>query len=474
MSPRTSSPLAGSPSALVAALAALALPAAAPSLLSQQEPSPPVPPAAAASVVAPGPGIGVYIGPQACGTAMCHGAVAPRGVYDIRQDEYHVWSLEDPHARSYETLSDERSAVIVRNLGLGRAAREEPSCLACHAFEPPAERLADGWAVEEGISCEACHGPAGGWLGTHDQAGWTRADSIAAGMTETRDPARRAALCLDCHLGGPGRTVDHRLLAAGHPPLTFELDNFAAAVSHWRERAEADGMRGWAVGQVAALERELAAVAARAGRGEWPELSYLRCGDCHHAISEQRWRTAGERGGPVTGLPRWSPARWAALRHVIAAAAPAEEERLGAALAEVARTVGRLGTPPGEVARAAGAAADAAARAMPAVRAARWERQETLAVLAALAADPLAAADAESARQTAFAANSLASALVAADPEVLRGGIPDAVEAIYRSTLDPYDFDRAGFTAALAELASAVARVRGPTAGEETTRRTER
>ena len=449
----------GSQLAVAFSLAALALLAVTPNLFSQEEPPPPaVPPAAAASVVAPSPGVGLYVGPQACGTAMCHGAVAPRGVYDVRQDEYHLWSLEDPHARSYETLSDERSAVIARNLGLGRPAREEPSCLACHAFEPPPARLADGWAVEEGISCEACHGPAGGWLGTHDQRGWTRADSVAAGMTETRDPAVRAALCLDCHLDGPGRTLDHRLLAAGHPPLTFELDNFAAAVSHWRERPEADGVRGWAVGQVAALERELATIVARAGRGEWPELAHLRCGDCHHAISEQRWRQAE---GPVTGLPRWSPARWAALRHVVAAASPAEEERLGAALAEVARTVGRLGTPPAEVARAAGAAADRAARAMPAVRAARWGRAETLAVLAAIAAEPTAAADAESARQAAFAANSLASALVAADPGVLRGGIPDAVEAVYRSTLDPYGFDRARFTAALDDLAAAVARARG-------------
>ena len=458
------------PSVLAAALVALGLAAAAPSLLSQEGPPPPPSPAAAASVVAANPGVGLYVGPQACGTAMCHGAVAPRGVYDIRQDEYHAWSLEDPHARSYETLSDERSEVIAANLGLGRPAREEPSCLACHAFGPPTERLADGWAVEEGISCEACHGPAGGWLGTHDQEGWTHADSVAAGMTDTRDPARRAALCLDCHLDGPGRAVDHRLLAAGHPPLTFELDNFAASVSHWRERAEADGVRGWAVGQVAALERELATIAARAGRGEWPELAHLRCGDCHHAISEERWRrAASRRDGPVTGLPRWSPARWAALRHVVAAASPAEEERLGAALAEVARTVGRLGTPPAEVARAAGSAAVAAARAMPAVRAAGWGRAETLAVLAAIAADPTAASDAESARQTAFAANSLASALVAADPDVLRGGIPDAVEAVYRATLDPYGFDRPRFEAALTELAAAVARARG--AAEERRRR---
>ncbi len=67
---------------------------------------------------------------------------------------------------------------------------------------------------ENGISCEACHGAAGGWRDRHFEEGWTYGKSLRAGMTDLRNPVKRGEVCLTCHLGDAERRVDHRLIAA--------------------------------------------------------------------------------------------------------------------------------------------------------------------------------------------------------------------------------------------------------------------
>ena len=63
--------------------------------------------------------------------------------------------------------------------------------------------------------------------------------------------------------------------------------------------------------------------------------------------------------------------------------------------------------------------------------------------------DDLAAPDLSidhaAAEQVALAANSLAATLVRLRPEVLRGGLPEALERLYATVQDPYDFDRDRF-----------------------------
>jgi hypothetical protein len=311
--------------------------------------------------------------------------------------------------------------------------------------------------VEEGVTCERCHGPAGGWIGSHDEEGWSHADSLAAGMTELAEPAARAAVCLGCHQGQADLEVDHRLLAAGHPPLTFELDNYAAAVSHWRPTG-AEGARAWAVGQVAALERELVLVARKAAAGQWPEPAFMICRDCHHEISEERWRRSDQ---PVTGFPRWSPVRYTVLRHLVAVFAPGEQMALEQALEQVAETVGLLGTPPSRVEEAARRAAAAAARVTPAVAAAVWDRRTLEDLLRRIAADgqALAATDFATARQVAFAVNTLASGLVATDPALLGTPLPQAVEALFEVTGEPRAYDHDRFALRLDGLAGALRRL---------------
>ena len=109
---------------------------------------------------------------------------------------------------------------------LRKKAYQESLCLDCHSTNVPASQVAGKIDLEDGVQCEACHGPAGGWRGEHTEAGWTHEQSVARGMIDLRDLRNRSHTCNHCHLGDAARQVDHELIASGHPVLAFELDNY--------------------------------------------------------------------------------------------------------------------------------------------------------------------------------------------------------------------------------------------------------
>ena len=79
---------------------------------------------------------------------------------------------------------------------------------------------------QDGVNCESCHGPAQLWLAEHTQYGWNNRPPLEKerlGMRPTRELPERAAVCVGCHVGPPGRDMNHDLIAAGHPRLNFEF-----------------------------------------------------------------------------------------------------------------------------------------------------------------------------------------------------------------------------------------------------------
>src|SRR3954454_11671335 len=164
-----------------------------------------------------------YIGAGGCASSNCHGATsaAPAAENRILGNEYATWSVSDKHARAYKALEEARGKRMAEILGIADATRDK-RCVVCHAVGSPDKSRSDG------VACEACHGPAEGWLGPHTKPDSHDA-SVRAGMTDTKKLDIRAKTCLACHLGAAGQDVDHELIAAGHPDLAFELDTFTAA-----------------------------------------------------------------------------------------------------------------------------------------------------------------------------------------------------------------------------------------------------
>ena len=262
-----------------------------------------------------------YTGPGSCAAAACHGAIRPVAGSRILQTEYTTWIAQDRHARAATVLSNPVSVRMAKILGLP-AAHNAPKCLACHSLDAPEAQQARSF-VSEGVSCESCHGPASAWLGPHTTKGWTHAQSVQAGMIDTKDLVKRTEICLTCHLGTADKFVDHEMIAAGHPDLVFDLEAFSAAMPrHWRPITDADPfapVRAFTVGQLVHLRSSLERLARRVNGPVWPEYAELDCVACHHSLTraEDSWRQnlGYERRRP--GNPAVNVARWVTARHVL-------------------------------------------------------------------------------------------------------------------------------------------------------------
>jgi Cytochrome c554 and c-prime len=445
-----------------AAASALALFAAgAPRLLAAPPGAPPAtaPAAAPPTVLAPQPAsaaAGLYLGVATCASASCHGGTRPRQSFRVLQNEYYTWLNRDPHSQAYNRLLDERSERIARNLRLDRPPAESPLCLACHALAPARAERAGRLDVEDGVSCESCHGPSSGWRAGHTEEGWSHAQSVASGMADLRDPEVRARTCLACHLGAADRTVDHELIASGHPELVFELDNYAESVSHWLPRPPDEVVAAWAVGQVESFEQGLEQLARRARDGSWPEFSDMSCDACHHSLASGAWRQ--RRGfSHRPGSPPWSPARWVVLRRLVDLVAPQQRAALDRQVERLSASVSRLAVP-GEVAAAAEELSQSIAPLAGRLAAVSWDEARVRRVAAAVAgdSDTLARADYESAQQAAWALQTLASSLVRRDPALVGSGLIESVDRVFAGLQDRDSFDAQRFAAALAAVAREV------------------
>lgn len=438
---------------LLGALAVATPPAA------QEETEPP----GAVAPPAGGGAPGSYVGMASCATSVCHGSTRDLDRTSVRQSEFLTWSRSDPHSNAGNVLFDETSRRIAGNLGIG-AAWEAKLCLDCHSVNVPAAVQQGELSRADGVSCEGCHGPASGWRDIHHDPGIPRSASLAAGMTDLRDLPTRARVCLSCHLGTADKTVDHELIAAGHPALVFELDNYTDGEAnrlrpHWNPNPS-HGVRAWAVGQVVAFRGGLKQLARQAESGRWPEFEVMSCEACHHSLAKGEWRQRrGYRFRP--GLPPWSPARWAALRHLVAAYAPQEWPDLDRLIGRIMAGVAHMNRP-ADVVQAANEAGQILDRVAPAIAGADWSPAEVRALIGAVAADRefLLTADRASAEQAYFAVHTLTSYLAEANPQIASSRLTDRLLRLYSDELADRDaYDHPQFVASLSSLSREVARL---------------
>lgn len=193
---------------------------------------------------------GTFVGSVGCKSSSCHGGAGPK------RSQYFTWSQKDYHTKAFAILLSARSDRIAEGLGMTAAGGTSPAatnnrCTVCHApFQSvSAHRLAPTARPDEGVSCESCHGAAGGWLRGHTRKDWTYATRVGAGMRDLRNLYVRATACAACH-----QYLEPALLKAGHPDLFFELDSQSVAEpKHWKDEDSWSGLREWLTGQAVAL-----------------------------------------------------------------------------------------------------------------------------------------------------------------------------------------------------------------------------
>jgi hypothetical protein len=282
-----------------------------------------------------------YVGSASCSAAACHGGLTGHRYVGA---EFPIWSQRDPHSRAFSVLMNDESQRMAELLRLPKAAHESDVCLNCHSPAAATTGAHSPRLPPSGVDCEQCHGAAERWLEPHVRADWkTRfvADKRSLGYSDLSDLLTRANRCADCHVGAPGRDVNHDLIAAGHPRLFFELSTFHANwPRHWPEELDAKRhpiratsshstngslleAKLWSIGQVVTAQRsiELSKLRADTGRKQpdrWPEFAEWNCFACHHDLqSASWWQTRDTARRPRTSFG-WNPWPYALLSSLAA------------------------------------------------------------------------------------------------------------------------------------------------------------
>lgn len=320
------------------------------------------------------------LGAWSCAATACHGG----GELSRRTSggELERWRNADPHARASSTIESDAFAKILLKLGIitkisdakapgqrladlagsaddpsnhGAAAARLNECLKCHnpmgaptswtreVVPPPGvEVMSDGLA----IGCETCHGPAKQWIGDHFRRDFDRQQP---GFHDLKNPLVRARTCTQCHIGDGQRDMNHDMIAAGHPPLRFDLASYERALpKHWNDSRQRAGTRDyelklWLAGQLANFDSGLSLLESRVARSKseepenlaerakapWPEFAESNCSSCHHAL---RAETEAAQTG-IAYQPNDSPLstkNWncGALEALLGLERPADADRL--------------------------------------------------------------------------------------------------------------------------------------------------
>lgn len=443
-----------------AGIAALLLIAAMTGLAFLTGLSPATPPATAAS-----PADSAHLGVASCSGSTCHGRQEADGKI-VRQDELMRWqepsSAGGAHSRAFNVLTNARSAQIANRLGIG-SATSAPMCLGCHSA--PASQRGPRFQASDGVGCETCHGGATGWLASHYAVGATHQRNISQGMIALDQPKARAAVCLDCHFGSAdeGQFVNHRIMAAGHPRISFELDLFSTLQQHHDEdpdyiarKGKTNNVRFWAVGQAMALERALSLYqnAKRGQEGIFPEFYFFDCHTCHRRIYDGENAVSTVVRNPARPIPEGMPAFNDENMIMLSAAARVAAPGLAKQFDADSRAFHMsLGIDRASSVAAAGRLRATANALATAFNGTAFTRAETFAIIESIASEAITPrfTDYEGSVQSVMAVDTLLNALVNAGQ--IQPGAAGAIRAdinnAYEAVNDPNDYRPLEFRRAL-------------------------
>lgn len=79
-------------------------------------------------------------------------------------DQYGLW-MERKHSKAYESLATDAALEDAKKRGITCPPQEAPECLKCHATAHLVMDDLENQSItlEEGVTCEACHGPGSGY-----------------------------------------------------------------------------------------------------------------------------------------------------------------------------------------------------------------------------------------------------------------------------------------------------------------------
>jgi len=89
------------------------------------------------------------------------GAASCKGCHNLPKTgkQFDKW-IASKHAHTYHLLASDQSKALAKEMKIKDAQKSE-KCLKCHVtgYGVPDSLLGAKYSVEEGVTCEACHGP---------------------------------------------------------------------------------------------------------------------------------------------------------------------------------------------------------------------------------------------------------------------------------------------------------------------------
>jgi hypothetical protein len=130
---------------------------------------------------------GTYIGAAKC--KLCHKKPEEGAQFDL-------W-MKSAHAKAFATLATDKAKEDAAKKGIADP-QKDPQCLKCHATAAAVlEDLASHKiTLEEGVSCESCHGPGSGYYKkkTMEEISAGTLDGKTVGLIKPTE-----AVCKTCH-----------------------------------------------------------------------------------------------------------------------------------------------------------------------------------------------------------------------------------------------------------------------------------
>jgi len=124
-----------------------------------------------------------YVGVAKC--AMCHKSKA-------RGDQYGKWK-ESKHSQAYAALATDAAKELAKKAGVDDP-QKSGKCLKCHvtAYGVDKSLLGPKYSEQDGVTCEACHGPGSDYIKMSVMKDKDKA--VAAGLVIPTEKT-----CVKCH-----------------------------------------------------------------------------------------------------------------------------------------------------------------------------------------------------------------------------------------------------------------------------------
>jgi len=256
-------------------------------------------------------------------------------------------------------------------------------------------------------------------------------------------------------VGTSDKHVDHEMIAAGHPDLTFELDSFSAAMpKHWKTNRPNDdawlGVQTWAIGEAVQLRESLNRLSRRASGPKWPDYAELDCFACHHSLTApgDSWRltTTDYYQGRSPGVPAWNGSRYLVFRSFAAIVDPMASERMDRVVEHLSSLIGKWGNPK-EISATALEAAGLVQQILQKIITQRYDPSLTARIMLAIAGNAESISDGgeRTAEQATMALDSLFIAYAANNKVANESEVRGAINMLFQQLQNPSAYNAPQF-----------------------------